>query len=69
MNESLTKLFSNTHIEGGKKYITADIARLGNDKTVIMVWDGFRVIDGKVMDVSTVTESINAIFLLLISIH
>lgn len=61
MNESLTKLFSNTHIEGGKKYITADIARLGNDKTVIMVWDGFRVIDGKVMDVSTVTESINAI--------
>ena len=28
----------------GKKYITADIARLGEDKTVIMVWDGLTVV-------------------------
>lgn len=35
--------FTNTHITGGKKFITADIARFGSDKTVIGVWDGFRV--------------------------
>ncbi len=28
----------------GKKYITADIARLGQDKTVVTVWDGLTVI-------------------------
>lgn len=27
----------------GKKYITVDVARFGNDATVIGVWDGFRV--------------------------
>jgi phage terminase large subunit len=37
-------LFTNTHAERGHKYITADIARLGKDKTVIMVWDGLVVI-------------------------
>lgn len=43
-NESIQKLFSNTHLEGGVKYITADIARLGKDKSVIMLWDGLNVI-------------------------
>lgn len=36
------EIFSNTHVEGGNKYITADIARLGGDKIVIIEWDGFR---------------------------
>jgi phage terminase large subunit len=27
----------------GKRYITVDVARFGSDKTVIGVWDGFRV--------------------------
>lgn len=64
MNESLLKLFSNTHIEGGIKYITADIARLGKDKTVIFVWDGWRVIKIVEMAVSKVNESVDAINLL-----
>lgn len=29
----------------GEKYITADIARLGSDKIVIFVWNGFRVVE------------------------
>lgn len=35
-------VFSNTHIEGGRKCITGDMARLGGDKIVIIEWDGFR---------------------------
>lgn len=60
-NESINKLFSNTHVSEGVKYITADIARLGRDKTVIFVWSGFRVIEIKVMNVSKVNESVDAI--------
>ena len=60
-NESIVKLFSNTHIESGIKYITADIARLGRDKTVIFCWDGFRVIEVFEMQVSRVDESVDAI--------
>ena len=65
MNESIVKVFSNVHIEGGVKYITADIARLGRDKTVIMVWDGWRVVEIVEMATSTVDESVNAIGLLI----
>jgi hypothetical protein len=60
-NESIVKLFSNTHIEIGIKYITADIARLGRDKTVIFCWDGFRVVEVFEMQVSRVDESVDAI--------
>ena len=35
--------FSNKFVAAGKKYITADIARFGSDKTVIGVWSGWRV--------------------------
>lgn len=65
MNEIIFKVFSNVHIQGGIKYITADIARLGRDKTVIMVWDGWRVIEILEMATSTVDESVNAIRLLI----
>jgi phage terminase large subunit len=41
--ESITDLFTNDHVLPGKPYITADIARKGDDKTVLMVWSGFRV--------------------------
>lgn len=60
-NESIVKLFSNTHIESGIKYITADIARLGNDKTIVFVWDGLRVIDVISKDVTRVNESVDII--------
>jgi hypothetical protein len=38
-------LFSNEHIKGGEKYITADIATTGSDILSIWVWDGKRAID------------------------
>jgi len=60
-NESIMKVFSNTHIESGIKYITADIARLGKDKTVIKLWDGWRVEKIIEMATSTVNESVSSI--------
>lgn len=38
----ITDIFTNTHVAGGDKRITADIARFGNDKIVIIEWDGWR---------------------------
>ena len=60
-NESIIKIFSNTHLQDGVKYITADIARLGNDKTVVFVWSGLRVIEVQTKNVSRVNESVDLI--------
>lgn len=35
--------FTNSFLPGGEKYITVDVARFGADKTVIGLWDGYRV--------------------------
>lgn len=40
--EKICDVFSNTHVEGGRKCITADIARYGADKIVLIEWDGWR---------------------------
>lgn len=45
----------------GKKYITADIARYGADRTVIGVWDGLSLIHVVELRKSGVNESIAAI--------
>lgn len=54
--DKIVDLFKNDYVEGGSMYITADIARLGSDKAVIMVWDGMRVIAMKVRGKILVTE-------------
>lgn len=41
--ENIVNCFTNTFVETGEKYITADIARFGRDKTVIGLWSGFRL--------------------------
>ena len=56
-NESIQKLYTNI-IQGGIKYITGDIARLGKDKTVLFVWDGLKVIDILVLPTSTITDTV-----------
>lgn len=40
--EKIIDCFSNTHVPEGNRYITADIARLGGDKIVIIEWNGWR---------------------------
>lgn len=41
--DTLVNIFTNEYIPGGKKYITADVARFGVDKIIVRVWDGLRV--------------------------
>lgn len=41
--DKIINCFSNSFVNGGDRYITCDVARFGNDSTVIGVWDGLRV--------------------------
>jgi phage terminase large subunit len=47
--DAILDLFTNTHVVGKHRYITADIALQGSDKFVIFVWEGWRVIHCEVM--------------------
>lgn len=40
--DKIIDIFSNTHVQSGEKKITADIARFGDDKIVIIEWEGWR---------------------------
>jgi hypothetical protein len=40
--EKILDIFTNTHVSEGRKCITADIARLGGDRIVVIEWNGFR---------------------------
>ena len=40
--DSSVDVFSNTHVPEGESFITSDMARLGGDKIVMVVWSGFR---------------------------
>lgn len=59
--DAIEAIFTNDHVQGGTKYITADIARLGSDKAVVKVWSGWKVIDYKVYELSLTTEIQEAI--------
>jgi hypothetical protein len=55
--DACADLFTNIHVLGGTKYITADIARFGKDKTVIIVWDGYKAIEVVTYKTNTITEA------------
>lgn len=40
LNDTLTDMFSNTIVKDGNKYMLVDVARMGEDSTVISLWDG-----------------------------
>lgn len=48
--DAILDLFSNTVDDFDKKFITADVARYGNDKTVITLWKGFKCTEIKVYE-------------------
>lgn len=54
-------IFSNSFVNEGERFITADIARFGRDKTVIGVWSGFRLIKIVTIPKNKVTEAAKAI--------
>lgn len=41
--DKIINAFSNDYVQTGERFLSADIARFGSDKAVIMVWSGFRV--------------------------
>ena len=59
--DAILKTFENTTVQPGKPYITADIARYGKDKTVIVYWSGLRAEQFITLDVNSVTEAANKI--------
>ena len=59
--DAILSAFENNTIDGGEYYITADIARYGKDKTVILLWNNFRVEKTITMDVNSITEAANKI--------
>lgn len=59
--DNILNIFTNQYVLPGKKYITADIARFGDDKTIIRVWEGLRVIDRIERSHLKVTESADLI--------
>jgi phage terminase large subunit len=54
--EDIANAFSNDWVNEGKKYITCDVARHGVDKTVIIVWSGWRAEKIITIDSSTITH-------------
>ena len=59
--DAILAAFENETVALGDMYITADIARYGKDKTVIMLWNGLRVQQIVTMDVNSITEAANKI--------
>lgn len=59
--DKISDIFTNIFVQGGSKYITADIARLGRDETVIGVWDGMRLIAIKHYAKNLITEAADGI--------
>ncbi|QDP67581.1 MAG: putative terminase large subunit [Prokaryotic dsDNA virus sp.] len=59
--DAILSTFENDTIAGGDGYITADIARYGKDKTVIMLWNGLRVERIVTMASNSITEAAKSI--------
>jgi PBSX family phage terminase large subunit len=62
--EMIEQIYDNDHVVEGKKYLTADVARYGSDKAVILVWNGWQVIEKVVYDISKTTDIENTIQIL-----
>jgi phage terminase large subunit len=54
--DSIMDIFNNDFVLKGYKYITGDVARFGNDKSVIMLWEGWRVLQIHVLVHKKTTE-------------
>lgn len=60
--DNILNLFTNNHVQEFKdRFITADIARLGSDKAVILVWYGYVIKEIFEFSISKTTDIQNAI--------
>lgn len=67
--DSINDFFSNEYASRDSerrelRYISADVARYGRDKSVILVWEGFRIIDFVVLDKNSTVEFENKVLFL-----
>lgn len=62
--EMIEQVFDNDHVEDGTTYLTADIARFGSDKAIIVVWKGWVAVEKVSFDISKTTDIEYAIRLL-----
>lgn len=54
--EKILDIFTNKTQLTNKKYISCDVARFGNDRTVIMIWDGLQIVGIQVLIHKNTTE-------------
>lgn len=67
--DDILQIFENDHIQKNErgervkssKFLTADIARLGSDRAIIAVWDGWIMVEVVILDKSRTTEIQNII--------
>lgn len=59
--DAITDLFTNEGVPTGKRYLTVDVARQGEDKTVIFLWEGWRGQLVKVFDKNTIPELVTEV--------
>ena len=59
--DALQDTFTNSYVEEGLKMITCDVARLGDDKTIICLWNGLRLESIVKFDKNTILEVVNEI--------
>jgi len=57
---ALYDMFSNSHITGTERYLTADIAMEGSDLFILRVWEGWKVVCTSVIEKSNGKEIIDA---------
>lgn len=55
--DAINDLWTNDHVDYGAKAITADVARYGSDLTVLMVWDGLRVVHLESHESTSITQT------------
>jgi hypothetical protein len=60
-HKNIARVFTNIIPHGNRRYITADIARLGKDKSVVMVWYGFVVVQIIEYEQNTIDEIVTVI--------
>lgn len=58
--DSISDYFDPSHVEKGKdRYMTIDVARLGKDKTIFRIWEGWLCTHREAMATSRVNEVVN----------
>lgn len=67
--DNIVNLFDNSYVEGGEPYITADIARMGSDKAVIIAWSGLKVVEIVSFDISRLDVIKDAIMAMKMRYH